>query len=138
MTVVDILLDTNLLIYAHDVDAGDRHTKAARLVRGFWDRREVPAVSIQILQEMHVNLLRKGVPVADSADIVRSYLAWRVMENTRALLRHALALQQRWQLSYWDAAVVAAAQQAGARELWTEDLTAGQDFNGVVVVNPLL
>lgn len=35
MTVVDILLDTNILIYAHDVDAGDRHTKAARLVRGF-------------------------------------------------------------------------------------------------------
>ena len=87
---------------------------------------------------MHVNLVRKGVPVADPADIVRSYLAWRVMENTRALLRQALALQQRWQLSYWDAAVVAAAQQAGARELWTEDLTAGQDFNGLVVVNPLL
>ncbi len=87
---------------------------------------------------MHVNLVRKGVPVADPADIVRSYLAWRVMENTRALLRQALALQQRWQLSYWDAAVVAAAQQAGARELWTEDLTAGQDFNGVVVVNPLV
>ena len=80
----------------------------------------------------------KGFPWRISADIVRSYLAWPVMENTRALLRQALALQQRWQLSYWDAAVVAAAQQAGARKLWTEDLTPGQDFNGVVVVNPLL
>ena len=93
---------------------------------------------VDILQEMHVNLVRKGVPVADSADIVQTYLAWRVTENTRTLLQQALALQQRWQLSYWDAAVVAAAQQAGARELWTEDLTAGQDFDGVVVVNPLL
>jgi predicted nucleic acid-binding protein len=138
MTAIDVFLDTNILIYAHDVDAGDKHTKAAQLIRGFWDRREMPAVSIQVLQEMHVNLVRKGVPLKDSADTVCSYLAWRVIENTPALLRVALALQQQWQLSFWDAAVVAAAQQAGARELWTEDFTAGQDFGGLVVVNPLV
>lgn len=137
MAAVDIFLDTNILIYAHDVDAGDKHTEAAQLVRGFWDRREIPAVSIQVLQEMHVNLVRKGVPLADSSDTVCRYLAWRVIENTQSLLRQALALQQRWQLSFWDAAVVAAAQQAGAAELWTEDLTAGQHFGGLVVVNPL-
>lgn len=87
---------------------------------------------------MHVNLVRKGVPVQDSADTVCSYLAWRIIDNTPPLLRLALALQQQWQLSFWDAAVIAAAQQAGARELWTEDLTAGQKFGGLVVVNPLV
>lgn len=50
MTAVEIFLDTNILIYAHDVDAGEKHVKAEQLVRGFWDRREIPAVSIQVLQ----------------------------------------------------------------------------------------
>lgn len=75
MSAVDIFLDTNILIYAHDVDAGEKHTKAAQLVRKFWDRPEIPAVSIQVLQEMHVNLVRKGVPLEDSAGTVCSYLA---------------------------------------------------------------
>ena len=138
MTEVDIFLDTNILIYVHDLDAGDKHTKAVQLIRGFWEHREIPAVSIQVLQEMHVNLVRKKVPLEESAQTVCSYLAWRVIDSTKPLLQRALVVQQRWQLSYWDAAVVAAAQQAGAHELWTEDLTAGQDFGGVLVVNPLI
>ena len=77
MIAVDIFIDTNILIYAHDVDAGEKHDKASQLVRDFWDRRAVPSLSIQVLQEMHVNLIRKGVSVDESADTVRRYLAWR-------------------------------------------------------------
>jgi predicted nucleic acid-binding protein len=137
MIAVDIFIDTNILIYAHDLDAGEKHDKASQLMRDLWDRREVPSVSIQVLQEMHVNLVRKGVSVDESVDTVRRYLAWRVVNSTKTLLRRAFEVQQRWQLSFWDAAVVAAAQQAGARVLWSEDLNAGQDYGGVVVVNPL-
>lgn len=137
MIAVDIFIDTNVLIYAHDLDAGEKHDKASRLVRDLWDRRVVPSLSIQVLQEMHVNLIRKGVSVDESADTVRRYLAWRVMNNTKTLLRRAFDVQQRWQLSFWDSAIVAAAQQAGASALWSEDLNAGQNYGGVVVVNPL-
>lgn len=137
MIAVDVFIDTNILIYAHDLDAGEKHDKARQLVRNFWDRGEVPALSVQILQEMHVNLVRKGVAVDESADTVRLYLAWRVLNNTKAIFRRALDVQQRWQLSFWDSAVVAAAQQAGATELWSEDLNTGQDYGGVLVVNPL-
>ena len=133
MPAVDIFVDTNILIYAHDLDAGDHHHRASRLIRDFWDRHEVPSVSIQVLQEMHVNLIRKGVSVAESADTVRRYLSWRVIHNTKTTLRRAFDIQLRWQLSFWDAAIVAAAQQAGARELWSEDLNPGQDYGGVVV-----
>jgi predicted nucleic acid-binding protein len=137
MIAVDIFIDTNILIYAHDLDAGEKHDKASQLIRDIWDRREVPSLSIQVLQEMHVNLVRKGVSVDESVDTVRRYLAWRVVNNTKTLLRRAFDVQQRWQLSFWDSAVVAAAQQAGASALWSEDLNAGQDYGGIVVVNPL-
>jgi predicted nucleic acid-binding protein len=137
MIAIDLFIDTNILIYAHDRDAGDKHDKASRLLRDLWDRRNVPSLSIQVLQEMHVNLVRKGVAVDQSADTVRRYLAWRVINNTKALLRRAFAVQQRWQLSFWDAAVVAAAQQAGASTLWSEDLNPGQHYDTVAVINPL-
>ncbi|MCZ6872679.1 MAG: PIN domain-containing protein [bacterium] len=137
MIAVDIFIDTNILIYAHDLEAGEKHDKALQLVRDFWQRREIPSLSIQVLQEMHVNLVRKGVSVNESVDTVRRYFAWRVISNTKALLRRAFDVQQRWQLSFWDAAVVAAAQQAGARIMWSEDFNAGEDYGGVVAVNPL-
>lgn len=138
MIAVDIFIDTNVLIYAHDLDAGEKHDRASQLVRGFWERREIPSLSVQVLQEMHVNLIRKGVSIDASADTIRRYLAWRVINNTKTILSRAFDVQQRWQLSFWDAAIVAAAQQAGASALWSEDLSTGQNYGSVVVVNPLL
>lgn len=137
MIAVDLFIDTNILIYAHDLEAGDKHDKALQLIRGIWERREIPALSIQVLQEMHVNLTRKGISIDESVDTVRRYFAWRVINNTKTLLRHAFDVQQRWQLSFWDASVVAAAQQAGAHVMWSEDFNAGEDYGGVVAVNPL-
>jgi predicted nucleic acid-binding protein len=137
MIAVDIFVDTNILIYAHDLDAGDKHDTALQLIRQFWERREIPTLSIQVLQEMHVTLMRKGVPIDVSADTVRQYLSWRVVHNTTNTLRRAFDIQQRWQLSFWDATIVAAAQQAGVTILWSEDLNSGQDYGGVTVVNPL-
>jgi predicted nucleic acid-binding protein len=137
MIAVDIFIDTNILLYAHDLDADDKYHTASQLVRGLWEERKVPALSIQVLQEMHVNLIRKGVSVEESVEMVLRYLAWRVIHNTKTMLRRAFDVQQRWQLSFWDAAIVAAAQQAGARVLWSEDLNPGQNYGGVVVENPL-
>ena len=137
MTAVDVFLDTNVLVYAYDRDAGNKHEKALRLVRGFWERGEVPVLSIQVLQEMHVNLVRRGIGVEQSANIVEQYLAWRVVSNTKPIFRRALEVQRRWQLSFWDSSIVSAAQQARVRELWSEDFNPGQVYNGVLVVNPL-
>ncbi len=133
----DVFIDTNILVYAHDRDAGERHSSAMRLIEGAWESRLLPWISMQVLQELHVNLVRKGIDVAQSSDLVSAYLSWHVIENTKSLFRDALKVQQRWKTSFWDASVIAAAQQAGATELWSEDLNAGQDYGGVRVVNPL-
>lgn len=133
----DLFIDTNILVYAHDVDAGDKHQKAAQLLEGFWERRERPALSVQVLQELHVNLIRKRIEVSTAANTVSRYFVWRIIDNTRPLLSRAFHVQERWRVSFWESLIIAAAQQAGLSTLWSEDLQEGQDFDGVVVVNPL-
>ena len=85
-----------------------------------------------------MNLVRKGTSVEDSGRRVSRYLQWRVVENSKALFENSLEIQRRWQLSFWDASIVAAGLRAQATELWTEDLTVGQRFEGMVVRNPLV
>lgn len=63
-------------------------------------------------------------------------LTWNVVENTKTLVVQAIELQQRAQLSFWDAMVVQAAIEAGCDRLYSEDLNAGQRFDSVLVVNP--
>jgi predicted nucleic acid-binding protein len=111
--------------------------KAKALVEGFWRHRDTPCLSIQVLQELHVNLVRKGTEAERSAQIVLRYLSWRVVDSTRHLFQKALLVQQRWRLAFWDSLVIAAAQQGGISTLWSEDLAPGQDYGGVRVVNPL-
>ena len=134
---VDIFVDTNILVYAHDADAGEKHVRAKALIEGFWKNRETPTLSVQVLQELHVNLVRKGIAVERSAQIVARYLSWRVVDNTRHLLQQAFAEQQRWKLSFWDALIIATARRAGVSRLWSEDFNEGQDYAGVSVRNPL-
>lgn len=134
---VDIFIDTNILVYAYDKDAGEKRFRAAALIEGFWQRRERPSLSIQVLQELHVNLLRKGIEAGLSAHIVSQYLSWRIVDNTGHLLRQAFVDQQRWKISFWDSLIIAAARRAGVSRIWSEDLNEGQDYDGLLVVNPL-
>jgi len=132
-----VFLDTNILIYAQDGDAGWRHRQANKLVNDCWKGDYAPVVSIQVLQECHVNLVKKGVPIADSQKRVGRYLQWMVVENSRSLMEKAFTIQMRWGFSFWDSGIVAAAIRAGVAELWTEDLQDGQEIESLVVRNPL-
>jgi predicted nucleic acid-binding protein len=134
---VDLFIDTNILVYSHDADAGAKHAKARELIEGIWLRREIPFLSVQVLQELHVNMCRKGVNVDRSSQIVGRYMSWRVVDNSRQLLQQGFAEQKRWGISFWDALIVAAARRAGATTLWSEDMSEGQDYGGVQVANPL-
>lgn len=129
-------LDTNILLYAYDLDAPDKRAVALALVEQGWSSPGNTAISIQVLQEIHVNLARKGVPQAEATQIVRDYFAWPVVENTKDLLMAGLDEQARWQLSLWDALILAAARAAGAAELISEDFNHGQNYGGVRAVNP--
>ena len=132
-------VDTNILMYAHDTSAGDKHARAKALVEDLWQNRS-GVVSTQVLQELAVNLRRKAKKPLDAKatrDIVSDYLAWQVVVNGGDSILEALDLEVRYQVSFWDALVVQAAQVSGAEILYSEDLSDGQTYGTVRVINPL-
>lgn len=129
-------LDTNILLYAYDLDAPIKRAVAARLVEQGWSVPGETAISVQVLQEMHVNLHKRGVPRAEAGRIINDFTQWLVIDNSVALLRKAIGEQARWQLSLWDALILAAARTSGASELISEDFNEGQDYDGIRVINP--
>jgi len=131
-------LDTNILVYAHDRDAGEKHVKARKLVEAEWRSDAWPHISVQVLQELFVNLHRKGVSITQAAETVSDYAHWSVVPNTVPLLEDAVTEMNRWQVSFWDSLILAAARRCGARTVWSEDLNTGQDYDGLRVANPLV
>ena len=132
-------VDTNILMYAHDTAAGDKHARAKALVEDLWQNRS-GVVSTQVLQELAVNLRRKAKKPLDAKatrDVVSDYLAWQVVVNGGDSILEALELETRYQISLWDALVVQAAQVSGAEILYSEDLSDGQSYGTVRVINPL-
>ena len=132
-----IFIDTNILVYAHDKDAGARHEKARNLIQKLWMNNSPPAISIQVLQELYVNLIRKQIPAATANEFIEDYLQWNVIENTRTILTRGIDFSIRFHLSFWDSLIVAAAESANADELWSEDLQSGATIAGIRIVNPL-
>lgn len=131
-------VDTNILMYAHDAAAGDKHARAKALVEDLWQNRS-GVVSTQVLQELAVNLRRKAKRPLDARatrDVVSDYLAWQVVVNGGDSILEALELEARYQISFWDALIIQAAQTAGADVLYSEDLSDGQRYGSVKVENP--
>lgn len=94
---------------------------------------------MQVLQELHVNLIRNAdLTPAAAVRLTEPYFAWTVIDNDRSLLRDAWDLQIGQQLSFWDSLIVAAAQRSGAAVLWSEDLGTGRRYGNLIVTNPLL
>ena len=112
-------------------------TVAQSLIEDAWLQPGRTAISVQVLQEFHVNFVRRGHSAEEAATMIAGFCLWPVIDNTLAVFRLGLSFQARWQVSMWDAVILAAAHASGARELLTEDLNHGQDYGGVRVVNPL-
>ena len=139
-TTVTLFVDTNVLVYAEDKDAKSKHEVARDLVADLWRTRE-GVLSVQVLQEFFVTVTRKmkhPLAATKAVQIVREYLTWRVVDNTGALLVAAIDLQQKANLSFWDAMVVQAAVTAGCERLYSEDLSHNQRFGSLRVVNPFV
>ena len=133
-------VDTNILMYAHDTSAGAKHERAKALIEELWRQRS-GVVSTQVLQELCVNLRRKaGRPPTTkiARELVSDYLSWHVVVNGGEAIVEALDLEERYQISFWDALIIQAAQTSGAEVLYSEDLSDGQQYGPVRVVNPLV
>lgn len=129
-------VDTNILYYAYDKKAGEKHEKGKKLVEELWSRELLPAISIQVLQELYVTLLKRGAPSDKAREIVSDYFSWNIIDNNLPVFTDALRLHRRYQISFWDGLIVAAALAANAGILYSEDLNHGQKYDNILAVNP--
>lgn len=132
-------VDSNILVYAYDRDAGLRRDKARQLCERLWQDRS-GCLSVQVLQEFYVTVTRKlRAPVAraQARELVRAHANWVVSPTTPETVIRAMELRESAEIGFWDALIVASAEQSGAETLYSEDLNDGQVIAGVRIVNPL-
>ena len=131
-------VDTNVLIYAHDVDAGRKHEIAKDLLRRLWaDRAGI--LSTQVLQEFYVNVtrkLRKPLARPEARSVVDTYAPWCVEGIATSDITAAFRLEDQARIRFWDALIIAVAACAGARRVVSEDLNDGQSIAGMPIQNP--
>jgi predicted nucleic acid-binding protein len=135
-----VFVDTNVLVYSYDSDAGEKHAAARSLLLELW-RSRTGSVSTQVLQEFYVTVTRKvRKPLTKRAarQIIDTYRAWPVHRPDVGDVLAAAELEERHHLSFWDALVVVSAQRIGARTLLSEDLQDSRRFGELVIENPFL
>jgi predicted nucleic acid-binding protein len=131
-----VFVDTNVFLYAFD-PADINKQNAAQLWRKELWKTSTGRISYQVLQEFYVKAIQKWPESRDEIRAeVRDLLAWQPVKVNADILERGWNLQDRYQLSFWDALIVAAAISIGCRYLLTEDLQTGQDLDGVLVINP--
>jgi len=132
-------VDTNILVYAHDRSAGLKHQRAQALVESLWESGQ-GVLSTQVLQELCINLRRKAskpLPVSEVRQLIRDYSTWEIMTNTSESVLAALDIEARYKTSLWDALIIQSAEASGASVLYSEDLSDGQKYGALRLVNPL-
>jgi predicted nucleic acid-binding protein len=136
--IAPVFVDSNVFLYALD-EANPKKQQAARNWRAeLWKSRR-GRVSFQVLGEFYVNAVRKQPAARDEVRAeMRDLLAWNPVIADGKLLEQGWKIQDRYQFSYWDALIVAAARVSDCRYLLTEDLQSGQKLDGIEVVNPFL
>lgn len=131
-------VDTNIVVYAHDDEAPSKRDIVRRLLAAGIAEQNV-ATSAQVLSEFYVTITRKVAKPLSRAQArreIRLLAALELADIDLPLVDRATELQDRWQLSYWDGLVVAAAERLGCDTLLSEDLNDGQQYGSVTVRNP--
>ena len=133
----EVFVDTNIFLYAIDDSPGAAQKREiARQIL----RTEPWGWSVQVAAEFFVNAtwpkrnFRLAVELANS--LIEAWLLFPTAQITPDIVRDAIALHQRFQTSYWDSAILATAKQIGCHTVYSEDMSDGQDYDGVTVVNP--
>ena len=132
-------VDTNVLIYAHDVDAGTKYRIANSLLRQLWENR-TGVLSGQVLQEFYANIthkISKPISRAKARMVVDEYSRW-CLETTPHEIAAAFRIEDDARIGFWDALIIASALKRGATRILSEDLNAGQRISGIVIENPFV
>ncbi len=131
-------IDTNILVYAYDADAGAKHLAAKDLLKICWET-ESGILSTQVLQEFYVTVthkLSKRLSKQKVREVIQNYQAWPIYSINVDDVLSASEIEEKYQISFWDALIVQAAMNSGCNKLYSEDLQDGQKFDSIIVINP--
>ena len=135
-----VFVDTNILVYAHDLDAGNKHDQAAEIVSQLWESRN-GVLSTQVLQEFYVTLTRKvssTLSKLEARKLVQKYSHWHLVLNDPSIIIKASEIEESNNISFWDALIVSAAYSQNVPTILTEDLNHGQIIEGIFIRNPFI
>ncbi len=133
---VDALLDTNVLVYAASSEPAEE-AKRARAVELIGSVSF--GLSAQVLQEFYVVATRKAKRKLSPERALwwlERFMPFPCVDTDAALVHEAALAAEQYRISYWDAAILAAAERLGAPILYTEDLNHEQFYGSVQVINP--
>lgn len=129
--------DTNILLYSVSTAPGEE--AKASVARSLLAEKDL-VLSVQVLQEFYVQATRPSrrnpLPHSIAVELIEKWRRFRIQETTLGIMTAAFEAKERWEISYWDAAIIEAARASGCRELLSEDLADGQSYGGVRVINP--
>jgi predicted nucleic acid-binding protein len=133
-----VFVDTNVLVYLRDSQDPEKQRAAAEWMGFLWETRS-GRISPQVLQEYYVTVtarLRPGLSREEAREDALALRSWNPPPPTPALMEGAWQEEDRWGLSFWDSMIVASARLQGCAILLTEDLSHGQDLDGLLVTSP--
>ena len=136
----DVFIDTNVLLYGVDDADPAKRDRAREWIAACWQRR-CGRLSTQVLNEYYVNVKKKfskAITQGDARAEIRRYQHWRPWVIDHPTIETAWAVESRFGLHYWDALMIAAAQQQGCTLFLSEDLQHERQIDGVRIVNPFL
>lgn len=133
-----VFVDTNVLVYAYDIDAGRKHIIALSIMKDLW-QSGLGILSIQTLQEFFVTVTGKiasplETPVAK--EIIKKLSKWDIITNDMEIVLEAIDLHDRYKFSFWDSLIVASVLAGGAKAILSEDLSDAQTIKGITIKNP--
>ncbi len=134
----NVFVDTNILLYSRDSSEPEKQMLASARLDELWKNRN-GRLSVQVLNEYFVNVTRKldpGLSPEDAWDDIEALSAWEPLPLDMAVLSRSFAVQRRYQLSWWDSMIIAAAEATGCTKILSEDLSHGASYFGIEVENP--
>ena len=140
MSAERCFVDSNVLIYAYDRDAGSKRLRAGELLSGLWESA-TGVVSVQVLQEFFANATRKlqqPLDLAKAREVVMIYGGWVPAATGPAHVLRAVDIMESYRLSFWDSMILAVAEATQCSTLFSEDMQHGQVLAGVRIENPFL
>jgi predicted nucleic acid-binding protein len=136
---VDSFIDSNILVYFLDKTAPDKQNKAEILITQAITLKNC-CISYQVVQEtLNVVIQKLNFNSSDADNLLNNILIplWKVMP-TQGLYQRGLKIQARYQYSFYDSLIIAAALESGCKILYSEDMQHGQHIEHVTIKNPFI